>query len=197
MGCTTLARQFAVGAKPYLDEMTWRCDNRKNPFLFRDTISNVRGLLRLLPKASWRNILLLDNCHKASAGDSELFLLALCGGCWSGCAVISHNYVMTTTSTIIALQIAENPSTQLYEAKMGYCRSEFALIPTNGPPVLMELRYSGILSKTGGIYQRLAVGEAAVRQPGAAFLFAKDASGTLSTNVIEAVTTKIMNIPER
>jgi hypothetical protein len=113
----------------------------------------------------------------------------------AGCQAINRNYVVTGTGTILGLQIAENPATQLYEAKFGYARSEVALVPTNGVSVLMELRYSGIFSKTGGIYQRLAVGDTAVKQPGASFMFAKDANGTLSTNIMQAITDKIQIIP--
>lgn len=114
----------------------------------------------------------------------------------TGCHAIDHNYVVTGTGTIIGVQIAENPATQLYEAKLGYARAETALVPTNGPAVIMELRYGGIFSRSGGIYQRLAVGKDAVQQPGAAFMFAKDAEGNLPTNVVEAITTKMQKIPE-
>lgn len=113
----------------------------------------------------------------------------------TGCNAINHNYVVSGTGTILGLQIAENPATQLYEAKFGYARAEMALVPTNGPAVIMELRYSGIFSRSGGIYQRLAVGADAVKQPGAAFMFAKDADGNLSSNVVQAISAKIQNIP--
>lgn len=114
----------------------------------------------------------------------------------TGCQAINHSYVVSGTGTVLGVQIAENPATQLYEAKFGYARAETALVPTNGPAVLMELRYGGIFSRSGGIYQRLAVGTDAVQQPGAAFMFAKDAAGNLSTNVIEAISLKIKQIPE-
>ena len=114
----------------------------------------------------------------------------------TGCGAINHSYVVTGTGTILGLQIAENPATQLYEAKFGYARAEMALVPTNGGPVLMELRYSGIFSRSGGIYQRLAVGAEAVKQPGAAFMFAKDADGNISSNAVQAITAKINAIPE-
>jgi hypothetical protein len=46
--------------------------------------------------------------------------------------------------------------------------------------VLMELKYKSIFSfKNGGIYQRLAVGNLAVQQPGAALMFAKNDNGTI------------------
>lgn len=125
----------------------------------------------------------------------KLILLPLLGLILTGCAAVNKNYVVTGTGTILGVQIAENPTTQLYEAKFGYARSEVALVPTNGVSVLMELRYSGIFSKTGGIYQRLAVGDTAVKQPGAAFMFAKDASGNISSNAINAITEKVQTIP--
>lgn len=110
-----------------------------------------------------------------------------------GCKAIDRGYVVTGTGTVIGVQVAENPATQLYEAKLGYARAEVALVPTNGVTVLMELRYSGIFSfgSDGGIYQRLAVGDAAVRQPGASFMFAKDVKGNLSTNVAAAISHKL------
>jgi hypothetical protein len=108
-----------------------------------------------------------------------------------GCQAIDRNYVITGTGTILGVQVAENPTTQLYEAKFGYSRAETALVPTNGVSVLMELKYSGIFSRSGGIYQRLAVGDVAVRQPGASFMFAKDANGQVSTNVADAISRKL------
>lgn len=113
----------------------------------------------------------------------------------SGCKMIDHNYVITGTGTVLGVQIAENPTTQLYEAKFGYSRAETALVPTNGVSVLMELRYSGIFSKDGGIYQRLAVGDTAVRQPGASLMFAKDSAGNLSSNITMQITDKMDRIP--
>lgn len=55
--------------------------------------------------------------------------------------------------------------------------------------VLMELRYRGIFSwgENSGIYQRLAVGDIAVTQPGAAFMFSKDDSGKINDNVAKYV----------
>lgn len=128
---------------------------------------------------------------KALITTLALTVLVIC----SGCRAIDRNYVVTGTGTIIGIQIAENPATQLYEAKLGYARAEAALVPTNGVSVLMELKYSGIFSRGGGIYQRLAVGDTAIRQPGAAVMFAKDADGKISSNAVEAITGKIEKIP--
>jgi len=51
--------------------------------------------------------------------------------------------------------------------------------------VLMELRYRGIFSwgENAGIYQRLAVGDIAVTQPGAALMFSKNDKGELNKDV--------------
>lgn len=112
-----------------------------------------------------------------------------------GCGTVQNSYVISGTGTVIGLQVAENPVTQMYSAKFGYARSEMALVPTNGPAVIMELRYSGIFSRSGGIYQRLAVGNAAIVQPGAAYMFAKDTDGNISSSVIQAITAKVQAIP--
>jgi len=63
-------------------------------------------------------------------------------------------------------------------------------VPTSGQGardsanVLMELHYKGIFSsgEGSGIYQRLAVGDIAVAQPGAAAMFAKDDAGKIDSN---------------
>jgi|GEM_PF-2521383 len=124
----------------------------------------------------------------------------------SGCTHTDH-MVLSSTGTVIGVDISQDPATQSPHAKLGYNRGELAIVPTNRPPcvkdknppgfqcaqgdwkggakdttdVLMELRYGGIFDTGGssGIYQRLAVGNTAVRQPGAAFMFAKDENGTL------------------
>ena len=53
--------------------------------------------------------------------------------------------------------------------------------------VVMELRYKGMFGKDAGIYQRLAVGENAVGQPGAALMFARAGDGSISTNAAAAI----------
>jgi hypothetical protein len=117
----------------------------------------------------------------------------------TGCAT-SQRYVISATGTIIGVEIAQNPQSQMYQAKLGYNRSELAFVPTNTnthevPNVIMELRYSSIFSLTdAGIYQRLAVGTDAVKQPGAAFMFAKAKDGTLSEATATAVSKSIQQI---
>ncbi|MBU1052570.1 MAG: hypothetical protein KKC46_01935 [Proteobacteria bacterium] len=55
--------------------------------------------------------------------------------------------------------------------------------------VIMELKYFGIFSwgDESGIYQRLAVGDKAVSEPGAALLFSKDSSGKVDQNIAKSV----------
>jgi hypothetical protein len=126
-------------------------------------------------------------------------LLALTG-CWTGCAT-SHS-VIVSTGTVFGMTVSENPATALYEVRLGYARTEFAYVPsnrsnhTNQPPVgngakdtanvIMEIRMENLL-KGGLIYQRLAVGDVAVAQPGASLLFAKAPDGTLDSAVARAV----------
>lgn len=110
-------------------------------------------------------------------------------------------HVISATGTIIGVEIAQNPQSQLYQAKLGYNRAELAVVPANTnthevPNVIMELRYSSIFSLTdAGIYQRLAVGTEAVKQPGAAFMFAKGQNGELSEKAAEAVSKSVMQVP--
>jgi hypothetical protein len=88
------------------------------------------------------------------------------------CGCKNLNSVITCTQTGLGVSVSENPSTQLYEARFGYFRNEFAFVPGNTnypgtvPDVLMEIRMENIL-KGGLVYQRLAVGANAVTQPGA------------------------------
>lgn len=139
----------------------------------------------------------------------HLFIALIAAAC-AGCAGHKHA-VIAHTGTILGLQIAENPSTQLYEVKFGYARSEFAYVPSNRaateddvnsgngasdtPEMLMELRYGNILSRDATLYQRLAVGKAAVSQPGAAFMFAKGKDGTLDAATADAVSRAFQDVP--
>ena len=122
-----------------------------------------------------------------------VLLAALCG-------CTSLHSVITSTQTGLGISVSENPSTQLYELRLGYFRNEVAIVPgstncpASVPDVLMEIRMENII-KGGLVYQRLAVGPNAVSQPGAAYLFAKDANGAVSTNVAAALAQKLSNIP--
>jgi hypothetical protein len=126
-----------------------------------------------------------------------------------GCNLKGYS-VVAMTGTVIGVDIAQNPATQTPHAKLGYNRGELALVPTNryenpqsnsggqngqnqgakdSANVLMELRYGGIfdLGASSGIYQRLAVGDIAVKQPGAAAMFLKNANGELDDKVVSAI----------
>jgi hypothetical protein len=124
-----------------------------------------------------------------------------------GCAQQGYS-VIASTATVIGVEVSQNPATQTPQAKLGYNRGEFAFVPTNRhageaagnsgrgagdtADVIMELRYGGIfdLGPSSGIYQRLAVGETAVRQDGAALLFSKNATGQIdpaAASALEAV----------
>jgi len=128
-----------------------------------------------------------------------LFLGAALALCATGCKNL--NSVITTTQTGLGVSVSENPSTQLYEIRFGYFRSEFAFVPGNTndpatvPDVIMEIRMEHII-KGGLVYQRLAVGKNAISQPGASLMFARDANGNLSSNAIDFITRKVNNIPE-
>lgn len=117
----------------------------------------------------------------------SLILLALT---LVGCA--TQNTVLVSTGTTIGVEIAQNPTTGMYQAKLGYNRVEIALVPSTNrytPDVITELRYSGIFSQgaDSGIYQRMAVGSVAVSQPLAMAMFLKDASGNISSNTAAAL----------
>lgn len=62
--------------------------------------------------------------------------------------------------------------------------------------VLMELRYSGIFDwgSGSGIYQRLAVGDQAVSQPGASLMFTKDSAGKVDQNAEKALSAAQQNL---
>ncbi len=134
-----------------------------------------------------------------------------------GCSNTQH-MVLAATGTVIGIDISQDPATQTPHAKIGYNRGELAVVPTNriqcgkkqssnelecapaqgrgakdSADVLMELRFKSPFSFQGnaGIYQRLAVGENAVTQPGAAFMFAKDDSGELEPDTAKSVSNAI------
>lgn len=131
-----------------------------------------------------------------------LLLLFLIG---SGCTETKH-VVIAATETTIGVNLSQSPATSSPQAKLGYNRAEIALVPSNRnmgtdskgslgngapdvPDVMMELRYGGIfdVGSSSGIYQRLAVGNTAVKQPGASLMFAKDNAGTVSAESAKAL----------
>ncbi|GEM_PF-4204127 len=152
----------------------------------------------------------------------------------TGCSSNNGHYVVATSSTLIGIEVAQNPASQIPEGKLGYSRHELALVPTdrmqpdNEPrsehyevtydakdritkeihqvnssgiseikgsdkstDVLMELKATGLLSFNASVYQRLAVGENAVKQPGAALMFSRDAEGKTDAEAVKAAFTEI------
>jgi len=116
---------------------------------------------------------------------------------FTGCQT-NPNRIVVHTGTAIGLEVAQNPSSQMYQAKLGYVRSEFASLPfTNGESadIIMELSYGSIFSlQNSSIKQRLAVGKIAVTQPGAFAMFARNNAGELDTNAV-AVAKALASIP--
>lgn len=132
----------------------------------------------------------------------HLFLLSLMLLTVPSCSPPTR--VIAVTGTNIGVEISQNPANQTPQAKLGYQRTEIALVPTNRPTedpvdkqvkgaeetaeVLMELKYAGIFSwgSSGGIYQRLAVGRTAVIQPGAALMFTRNVTGDVGAEAAKA-----------
>lgn len=125
-----------------------------------------------------------------------LLVSALIALLLTGCT--HRSTLVAGTGTVIGVEIAQNPSTQLYSAKLGYNRAEIAVIPTGKDDaskdasvtadLIMELRYGSIFSLSDAtIYQRLAVGKVAVTQPGAALMFAKGPDGKYDNNAASAL----------
>jgi hypothetical protein len=152
--------------------------------------------------------------------NTRLSLLLLSAALASACSQNS-THVIASTATVIGVDLGQGQGTPTVTGTLGYKRAEFAIVPTdkrtpvagggasadsggidgggsakNAASVIMELNYKGIFSSGGGIYQRLAVGDAAVIQsPAAALLFAKDADGTLdpqaATRITQAATSNM------
>jgi hypothetical protein len=142
---------------------------------------------------------------------SPSVLIALAGFSIVGCTqpVLREN-VLATTQSVIGVHLSQNPTTQLYEARVGFARNEFFFVPTSKrvvydasgheaagtrdalsgadhhqatptPNVLAEIMADGAIPGPSGgaaikvgVYQRLAVGDEAVKQPAAIALFARD-----------------------
>lgn len=115
--------------------------------------------------------------------------------------------VLVSSTTGIGLDIDYNPQTQMPHAKLGYIRNELVLAPTNRaakgypetgreegapdvPNIIVEFNFANFFTFWGdsGIYQRIAIGDEAVTQPGAAVMFAKDPAGKLDDKAVEAIT---------
>ncbi len=135
-------------------------------------------------------------------------------GVLSGCGRnVKEHHVLAITSTVIGAETSLDPATNQPQTSFGYNRRELALVPTNrvycknkkgeimadncepvpegsggakdSADVLMEIYYNP--KDSSGIYQRLAVGEKAVKQPGAWLMFTKDPEGTVNDNSVRAL----------
>lgn len=147
----------------------------------------------------------INKCHALCLGAPVVAVLF--GLTLPGCKPVRH-MVLASTATNIGVEISQNPATQSPYGKLGYQRTELAIVPSNRTTednvtdgnskgngamdvadVVMELRYGGIFDwgPSSGIYQRLAVGSKAVEQPGASLMFSKDANGTVSQEASEAL----------
>jgi len=102
----------------------------------------------------------------------------------TGCSVI-RNHVIVSTTTVLGLEVAQNATTGLYQARLGYVRAELALVPTNNVDVLTEMRWNSIFT-TGGLYQRMAIGKEACEQ--SIYMFIKDSNGNVNSNLLQTVT---------
>lgn len=146
-----------------------------------------------------------------------LFWPALLPALLSAACGTGRYAVLASTATNIGVEIAQSPANQAPQAKLGYQRTELAIVPTNRPDVdradpaspptltgadqvadvVMELRYGGIFDwgPSSGIYQRLAVGKTAVMQPGASLMFVRDADGKVSEEAARALRA-VRGLPE-
>ena len=142
-----------------------------------------------------------------NSGIGLLSVIIFLGPTLQGCQQSRH-MVLASTATNIGVEISQNPATQSPQAKLGYQRAELAIVPSNRTTtndvtdinskgggatdvadVVMELRYGGIFDfgPSSGIYQRLAVGSIAVKQPGASMMFSKDTDGTVTKDAADAL----------
>ncbi len=152
---------------------------------------------------------------------NKTLTVALAGALLLQTCCASRDYcLVTSTGTVLGLELSQNHATQSPQARLGYNRAELALVPTNRSPckesndgydcadvpgsnsgagdtaeVLMELRYGGFsFTGSGGIYQRLAIGKEAVRQPGAAFMFARAGDGSMDAQTAISVGNSLQTI---
>lgn len=113
----------------------------------------------------------------------------------SGCKTVARENIITHINTGIGLTLAENPSTQLYELKAGFIRTQTYSIPTgkrvegcdssNGADVTPQL-VSGIRADSGiqqlflgmDIAENFAVGSEAVNSPAAIAMYIAQATDT-------------------
>ena len=124
---------------------------------------------------------------------------ALTVSCKSQTCVVAHS------ATLVGLEATYLQQTQTPIGRLGYARSELAVVPTNrtaddqpksgmgggakdSPNALMEFTFGGLFDFEGrGIYSRMAVGDLAVSQPGAVAMFARNEDGSINAEAIRAL----------
>ena len=141
------------------------------------------------------------------------FLVVILGGGFTAGCTVEHS-VIASSATSMGLEISQNPASNWPQVKMGYQRAEHAIVPTNrcAKPrcnkqptasqtqvasktqdrtgaaahgeVIMEVGWGGFCK---GLFQRLAVGETAVKQRGAAVMFLRDRKGEVSPEAASAL----------
>jgi hypothetical protein len=140
-------------------------------------------------------------------------LLAL--GALAGCQTGARTAIVASTGTVLGIEASQSPVSSSPQATIGFKRAEFTYVPvtpiapaepkevcgTTGegaamcinvpnveyaaPNVLTELYYETVLSNR--LYQRMAVGDIAVKQGGAALIFAKGPDGELDAAATDAL----------
>jgi len=83
----------------------------------------------------------------------------------------------------LGFKVGQNPTTQMYNAELGYVRLETAVVPLTNtvevPDVITEMKFDGLFSASGGFHQRLAVGKTACGQNASVLMFSRDSKGVL------------------
>jgi hypothetical protein len=113
-------------------------------------------------------------------------LAAICLIC--GCKAPTSSTIVFTT-TVLGFEVAQNPVSQMYQARLGYVRAEAAYTPSTNSDLITEMRWNSIFT-TGGLYQRMAIGKTAVDN--SMYMFVKDDNGKIDTNTV----TKLISIGE-
>ncbi len=123
----------------------------------------------------------------------------------SGCKTVVRENIISSINTGIGISLAENPKTELYEAKIGYIRSQFYSVPTGKtverdknaccgehslsndahktPNIVSGIRFNSDLRHLmlgATIAENFAVGDLAVNSPAAVAMYVGDAKSPVS-----------------
>jgi len=118
----------------------------------------------------------------------------------SSCAANQGYSVIATSATTLGVNVSQEPTSGGMSGTLGYKRGEFAFVPTNrnggkgshgstnngakdSANVIMEFQYGGWTE--GSIYQRLAIGEEAVKN--SALMFARNNNGEVDASTRRAL----------